>query len=81
VAVEYLDVAMCRIAREAGVTENVSPSGARVCVKAAPPDFEFVRITSPNRGFNSVALVRNQWTGTDGFERLCLQLVDQQWPI
>jgi hypothetical protein len=81
VAVEYLDVSMCRIAREAAVTENVSPSGARVCVKAAPPDFEFVRITSPNSGFNSVALVRNQWTGTDGFERLCVQFVDQQWPM
>jgi hypothetical protein len=81
VAVEYLDGSMRRVAREAGVTENVSLSGARVCVKAAPPDFEFVRITSPNCGFNSVALVRNQWTGTDGFERLCVQFVDQQWPI
>jgi DnaJ-like protein/PilZ domain-containing protein len=81
VAVEYLDESMERITREAGVTENVSPSGARVCVKAAPPEFEFVRITSPNRSFNSLALVRNQWTGTDGFERLCLQFVDQKWPM
>ncbi len=81
VAVEYLDGSMRRIAREAGVTENVSPSGARVCVKAAPPEFEFVRVTSPNRSFNSVALIRNQWTGTDGFERLCLQFVDHKWPM
>ncbi|MEK6287264.1 MAG: PilZ domain-containing protein [Acidobacteriota bacterium] len=81
VAVEYLDGSMQRVAREAAVTENVSPSGARVCVRAAPPEFEFVRITSPNRSFNSIALVRNQWTGTDGFERLCLQFVDNKWPM
>ena len=81
VAIEYLDESMQRITREAGVTENFSPSGARVCVRAAPPEFEFVRVTSPNRSFNSVALVRNQWTGTDGFDRLCLQFVEQKWPI
>jgi len=81
VAVEYLDGSMRRISREPGITENVSPGGARLCVKAAPADFEFVRVTSPNRSFNSVALIRNQWTGTDGFDRLCLQFVDQQWPM
>ena len=80
VAVEYLDELMQRITREAGVTENVSLSGARVCVRAAPPEFEFVRVTSPNRSFNSLAMVRNQWTGTDGFDRLCLQFVEQKWP-
>ncbi len=81
VAVEYLDESMQRIAREAGATENISLSGARICVKAAPPEFEFVRITSPNRSFNSLALVRNQWIGTDGLERLCLRFVDQKWPV
>jgi curved DNA-binding protein CbpA len=81
VAVEYLDELMQRITREAGVTENFSPSGARVCVRAAPPEFEFVRVTSPNRSFNSLAVVRNQWTGTDGFDRLCLQFVEQKWPV
>ena len=79
VAIEYLDETMQRISRQAGVTEDVSPSGARVCVKTAPPEFDFVRITSPNRGFNSIALVRNQWLGTDGFDRLCLQFIDQKW--
>ncbi len=81
VAVEYLDETMQRISREAGITEDVSSSGARVCVKAAPPEFEFVRITSPNRSFNSLALVRNQWSGTDRFGRLCLQFVEQKWPM
>ena len=81
VAVEYLDGSMQRLGREAAVTENVSPNGARVCVRAAPPEFEFVRVTSPNRTFNSLALVRNHWAGTDGFERLCLQFVENTWPL
>jgi hypothetical protein len=81
VAVEYLDDSMQQISREAGVTEDVSLSGARICVKTAPPEFEFLRITSPNRNFNGLALLRNQWSGTDGFERLCLQFVDQKWPM
>jgi hypothetical protein len=81
VAVEYLDESMQRISREAAITENVSPNGARVCVKAAPLTFEFVRVISPKLGFKGLALVRNQWTGTDGFERLCLQFVDQKWPM
>ena len=80
VAVEYLDETMQRIAREAAVTEDVSSGGARVRVKSAPTQFEFVRITCPNRGFISLALVRNRWTGSDEFERLCLQFVDQKWP-
>jgi hypothetical protein len=81
VAVEYLDEAMQRISREAAVTENVSEHGARLCVKGAPPTFEFVRVISPKLGFNGLALLRNQWTGKDGFERLCLQFVDQKWPM
>ncbi len=81
VAVEYLDESRQRIAREAAITENVSSSGARVRVKSAPAEFEFVRVTSPNRGFISLALVRNRWTGSDGFERLCLKFVDQTWPV
>lgn len=81
VAVEYLDASMQRIGREAAVTENVSLNGARVCVRAAPPEFEFVRITSPNRTFNSLALVRNHWSGTDGFDRLCLRFVENTWPM
>jgi hypothetical protein len=81
VAVEYLDGSMKRIGREAAVTENVSLNGARVCVRAAPPEFEFVRITSPNRTFTSLSLVRNHWAGTDGFDRLCLQFVENTWPM
>lgn len=81
VAVEYLDESMQPIGREAAVTENVSAGGARVCVKSAPAEFEFARITNPNRGFNSLALVRNRYGATDGHERICLQFIDQKWPM
>ena len=81
VAVEYLDQTMNRISREAGVTEDLSPSGARICVKSVPPEFEFVRVTSPNRSFGTLVLVRNQWSGTDGFERLCVKFIEHKWPM
>jgi curved DNA-binding protein CbpA len=81
VAVEYLDEAMKRISREAALTENVSLSGARVRVKSPPRHFEFVRVTSPKLSFNGLALLRNIWTGDDGLKRLCLQFVDQKWPM
>ena len=81
VAVEYLDEEMKRIHREAGVTEDVSRSGARVRVKCPPPNFEFIRLTCPKLSFNGLALLRNQWTGDDGARRLCLQFVDQKWPL
>ena len=81
VAVEYLDESMQRIGREAGVTEDISASGARICIKAAPPEFEYVRVTSPKRGFNSLSQLRNQWSGNDGFERLCVRFLDQKWPM
>lgn len=81
VAVEYLDEEMKRISREAALTEDVSLSGARVRVKSPPPHFEFVRVTSPKLSFSGLALLRNQWMGEDGFKRLCLQFVDQKWPM
>ena len=81
VAVEYLDEAMNRISREAALTEDVSRSGARVRVKSPPAHFEFVRVTSPKLSFNGLALLRNQWMGDDGLKRLCLQFVDQNWPM
>ncbi|HXU35688.1 MAG TPA: PilZ domain-containing protein [Blastocatellia bacterium] len=81
VAVEYLDEEMKRISREAALTEDVSLSGARVRVKSPPAHFEFVRVTSPKLSFSGLALLRNQWIGEDGFKRLCLQFVDQKWPM
>jgi curved DNA-binding protein CbpA len=81
VSVEYLDETMQCICRERGITEDVSPGGARICVKSAPSEFDFVRVTCAPRKFNGLALLRNQWSGTDGAERLCLQFADQKWPV
>jgi len=81
VVVEYLDENKQPIRQDSAVTENISAGGARICTRSTPPEFEFVRITKADRSFESLALVRNQYTGKDGFERLCLQLVDQTWPF
>ncbi|HEU4387595.1 MAG TPA: hypothetical protein VFV34_07345, partial [Blastocatellia bacterium] len=58
----------------------VSSEGARVYVQVSPPEFELVKIIGRNNGFESNASVRNRFTGKDGFERLCLQFLDRQWP-
>jgi len=80
VSLEYFDDAMKSIGRESGKTEDVSPGGVRICVKA-PPDFDYVRVTCPGRRFDGMAILRNHWSGTDGSERLCLQFTDKKWPM
>jgi hypothetical protein len=81
VRVEYLSQQMGVIAQEVAYTENVSASGARIYVKAAPADFEWVRVANQKRTFKSLALVRNRYMGRDGLERLCLEFTESKWPI
>ena len=81
VLIEYLDEAKALLAREVVITENVSPSGARLRVKNAPEHFEMVRVTSGNQDFSSLALLRNRFAGSDGWERLCLQFIEARWPL
>ncbi|MEK6300117.1 MAG: PilZ domain-containing protein [Acidobacteriota bacterium] len=81
VVIEYLDENKQPIRQDSAVTENISLGGARVCTRSTPPEFEFLRIAKIDNSFESLALVRNQYTGKDGYERLCLQLVDQKWPF
>jgi curved DNA-binding protein CbpA len=81
VIIEYLDANYQPTGHDSAVTENISPSGARVCTRSMPADCEFVRVASMDRSFESIALVRNQFTGKDGFERLCLQFLDHKWPF
>ena len=63
------------------MTENLSRTGARVYLKAAPPEFDFVKVTNLKRNFESIATVRNRFMGRDGFERLCLRFMDAEWPV
>jgi hypothetical protein len=81
VLIEYLDESQNVLAREVTITENISASGARVSVKAAPPAFELVKVTGANRSFESLAIVRNHYTTEDGVEHLCLQFKDNKWPL
>jgi hypothetical protein len=81
VLIEYLDGSRHEVAREIGITDDVSASGARVAVKLAPDDFEMVRVTSANQEFVSFALVRNRFTIDDGSERLCLLFIENKWPL
>jgi hypothetical protein len=80
IEIEYLDAAQATLAKETAVSENVSASGARVRVKQAPADFEWLRVKSLKRGFESLAVLRNQYVGKDGIERLCLEFFEHQFP-
>lgn len=81
VVIEYLHESMKSLGRTIAVTENVSRGGARVCIKSAPPEFDMVRIIKVDRTFDSLAFVRNHYIDKDGFDRLCLQFVNNKWPI
>ncbi|MFP5262885.1 MAG: PilZ domain-containing protein [Blastocatellia bacterium] len=81
VVIEYLDDSHQSVGKEVAFTENVSSGGARVTVNAAPEEFGMVRVVSADRSFESTALVRNQFAGADGLERLCLQFLDNEWPL
>lgn len=81
VEIEYLNDVMEIVGREKAVTENISRGGMRVCVKKPPADFEMIRVRNQKLDFESFAILRDQFTGVDGGERLCLQLVNQEYPL
>jgi len=80
VKLEYFDDSMNSIGREETKTENISKSGLRVVVARAPFEFDVIMLSCPRVRFESLATVRNRYRGTDGRERLCLQLVEKEWP-
>jgi curved DNA-binding protein CbpA len=81
VRLEFLDEADGRIAEESATLENISPSGARVRLKSVPAEFNLVRVVGKGGDFNSLAIVRDWFSGKDGFERLCLNFIDHKWPL
>jgi hypothetical protein len=80
VVIEYLNDSQRVVLREVVTTENISRGGARLRVNNAPPFVDRVRLVSPSRRFRTLALVRNRYIAQDGFERFCLQFVDNTWP-
>ena len=80
VRLEYFDDGMQSLSTEYATTENISQYGVRIICQAAPPDFDFVLVTSERLRFEALAAVRNRFIGKDGRERLSLQLIDKEWP-
>ena len=81
VRLDYISADKPTTFREEAKTENVSRTGMRVVVRAAPPEFDLVRVTCAARQFEGLAIVRNRFQGKDGLERLCLQLLDKTWQV
>lgn len=81
VRLEYISADKPSTFREEARAENVSRTGLRVAVRAAPLEFDLVRVTSASRQFEGLAILRNRFQGKDGMERLCLQLLDKTWPV
>lgn len=74
--VQYFTEDMQCVKTEAARTENVSRGGIRLFVRAAPVEFEMVKVIYPDRGIESFAAVCNRYISEDGFERLCLRFLD-----
>ena len=76
--VEYYNAKKELIALEQGCTENVSKSGARICVMEPPNEFEFVKVFIPGKEFDSFAKVTNYFMEKDGIYRLCVNFLNSE---
>ena len=81
VTIEYFDESMRSISKEDARTENVSRDGLRISGTTAPPEFDLVRVSCPDLKFEGMAALRSRYKGKDGLERICVQLIDKQWPF
>ncbi|MEW6212687.1 MAG: PilZ domain-containing protein, partial [Acidobacteriota bacterium] len=81
VKLEFLDENQKTVSKEKGVLENVSRTGARVRLKSVPDEFDMVRVTGRSGSFTSLAAVRDWFAGKDGYERLCLNFLEEKWPV
>ena len=77
--IQYLDKSLETIRKESARTENISRQGARLLVRSAPRDIERVKVTNREHQFESTAVVRNRYVGSDGVERLCVRFIDRDW--
>jgi hypothetical protein len=81
VRIEYFDESMHSISREEARTENVSRYGLRISGTMAPAEFDLVMVSCPRLKFEGAAAFRNRYLGKDGLERICVQLIDKEWPL
>lgn len=77
VLIEYLDSRLQTIVRAPAQSENVSRRGIRVRLIERAPTFEALRIVAYELGVNDLATVRDRYVGSDGFERMCLELIEK----
>jgi curved DNA-binding protein CbpA len=80
--IEYFTDSMECLGREIARTENMSCQGMRIVhLKQAPSGFDVIRVSTPSRGLQRFAVVCNRYTGLDKFERLCLRIIGEEWPM
>jgi len=81
VTIEYFDESMQLISRDEARTENVSRYGLRISGTTSPAEFDLLTISCGRLKFECLAAVRNRYTAKDGLERICVQLIDKEWPF
>jgi hypothetical protein len=81
VVIEYLDELGQSMGQDVVRSENVGRYGLRVVGTAAPSEFDLVAVKCPRLHFDAMAALRDRYRGKDGLERLCLNLVDREWPL
>jgi curved DNA-binding protein CbpA len=79
VSIKYLNEVQRPLRQEIALTENISPGGAMIYVKAAPPEIEFIRLSDLTHSFDGTARICDRYIGNDGLERICLQFMDRKW--
>lgn len=77
VTVEYLTDNLESVGHEVALSENRSRSGMRLRLQKAAPEFDLLRIYGPEPHVEKIAAVCNRYTGSDGFERLCLRFTSK----
>lgn len=80
VGIEYVDDQKRTLRTERARTENISQSGLRLVGTRSPEEFDHMILTCERLKFRSRAALRSKFKGKDGFERLCLHLLDSEWP-
>lgn len=81
VIVEYLDENGQSMGRDEATSENVGRFGLRIVGTTAPSDFDLIAVNCPRLHFEAQAVLRDRYRGRDGLERLCLNLIDKEWPL
>jgi hypothetical protein len=81
IRIEYFSDAMQLLTSEEARTEDVSRTGLRVAVRAAPAEFDLVRVSCSANRFEALAAASNRFIAKDGVERLCVHFLEKEWPI